>query len=506
MPALLLPSLALLLNASGARAAELTVLDGESIQAALDAALPGDTITVESGTYVESLLTAVDGAITLQAAEGATVVVQGSPALTVSHADLTVENLIFEGAYAAGPVVTVGDGGHRFRLVGGEVRESARSCLVIGAPEAVRIERTVIHHCLWWEDAPEEAHAVVAGAVQGLLLSAVELHTFSGSGVQLDPDRAEAGWADLTIESSTVWLAPLTEAVAGFSVGAVPGRSALETRTATTPERATVVVRDTWVYGFKDGPDPEAAAFNLKEKVDVTLDRVRISDSAIGLRALGPSDTRPDSVIVRVQNSLFWDLGVALQAEDEVATLQVWNDTLGLNVTAPLVLLTDSGTGLDLRNTLVVGTLPAQAVAALGNLATDQTAFEDAVADDYHLIETATAVDAGVELPEVIGDLDQDSRPQGLAWDVGADERITTDPGTDTGGADGTDGTGADTGLTVDDTGVPTTPGTSAAMDAGEKGGCSCTTAAGAGPWGRSIGLIGLASLLSLRLSRARRR
>ena len=27
-------------------------------------------------------------------------------------------------------------------------------------------------------------------------------------------------------------------------------------------------------------------------------------------------------------------------------------------VTAPLVLLTDSGTGLDLRNTLVVGTLP----------------------------------------------------------------------------------------------------------------------------------------------------
>lgn len=70
----LLGSLLALLPGSVAEAqsAAVTVSEGESIQAALDAAAPGTTITVEKGVYEEALVIRTDG-ITLQGEKGATI-------------------------------------------------------------------------------------------------------------------------------------------------------------------------------------------------------------------------------------------------------------------------------------------------------------------------------------------------------------------------------------------------------------------------------------------------
>lgn len=59
-------------TAAAAQANEITVSAGESIQAALDAADPGTTITVEKGTYEEALVIRTSG-ITLIGEKGATV-------------------------------------------------------------------------------------------------------------------------------------------------------------------------------------------------------------------------------------------------------------------------------------------------------------------------------------------------------------------------------------------------------------------------------------------------
>jgi len=47
-------------------------------------------------------------------------------------------------------------------------------------------------------------------------------------------------------------------------------------------------------------------------------------------------------------------------------------------------------------------------------------------ASDYHLLSSARAKDGGTTLPEVITDLDGTSRPQGVAYDMGAYEYIST--------------------------------------------------------------------------------
>jgi len=59
-----------------------------------------------------------------------------------------------------------------------------------------------------------------------------------------------------------------------------------------------------------------------------------------------------------------------------------------------------------------------------------QTAAQTFVSpgSDYHLLETAQAVDEGTALPEIADDLDGNLRPQGAGYDIGAYERTVACP------------------------------------------------------------------------------
>jgi MYXO-CTERM domain-containing protein len=152
------------------------------------------------------------------------------------------------------------------------------------------------------------------------------------------------------------------------------------------------------------------------------------------------------------------------------------------------VAVEDEGQGLDVQNLLLLGsTLPIEASTALGNLAVSELAFVDAAAHDYHLAEGSPALDLGLDLPLVTTDFDGEARPQGVGTDIGADERAAEDSG-DTDDTDVTEGD--DTGL---DSAEPAAPGLSAAMRAGEVGGCHCATGGVSGlPLGALLGGLAL--------------
>lgn len=410
------------------------------IQLALQAAQPGDTVLVAPGTYAELVATVRGGAVGLpitikpSGAPGSVVVSRAGQVLQVSHPDHVVDGLHFDGQYAATDAVRVSSNGDRFVLRHAEIRRSGRDCVDMVAPDDVLFEESVIHHCLWWDGtARQDAHGIVAGAVHGLTIRDVEIHTFSGDAVQLDPGRSLPGWDDVVIERSTFWLAPLPAAANGFAAGVVPGENAVDTKTNITAPRGSLVIRDTVARGFRGGLISNMAAFNLKEQVEATLDRVTVSGSQIAFRLRGPGSN--GGAWVRLRNTVIHDVDTGIRYEDGIEQVEVSHVTFGSGVSRMFRAANSSSAGVDVRNTLVLaGALPAEAPASGRNLAVGATAFVAAPAHDYRLVSGTPAVDAGFLIADIPLDRAGTPRLQGAAPDIGAYERASSTTPTPAGG------------------------------------------------------------------------
>jgi hypothetical protein len=363
--------------------------------------------------------------VTLRAAEGrgSVLVTSSGRVLTVAHSHVTVDGLVFDGRYGQDDVVRVTSGGNHLLFTNNEVRRSTRDLIDLGAPEGVVIERALIHHALNAANGRTDAHGIVAGAVQDLTIRDSEIHTFSGDGVQVDPGRAAPGWNGVTIERTRIWLAPLPAAENGFDAGVVPGENAVDTKANPRFARAAIVLRDIVASGFRDGLIGNMAAFNLKEHVDADVDRVTVNDSEIAFRLRGaPSG----GAWVSVKNAVVYDTATAFRYEDNIQNLRIWNVTFGSGVTRPFQPAAASNAGLDIRNVLVLGPLPREALGR-SNLSVDRSAFADAAAHDYALSAGSPAIDAGEPIPDVTTDVAGTPRPSGGGYDVGAYEFTTSD-------------------------------------------------------------------------------
>jgi hypothetical protein len=398
------------------------------IQQAMQAAQPGDTVLVAPGTYAELVATVRSGGpalpITLSSARGrgSVVVSRAGQVLQVSHADVVIDGLVFDGQYAATDAVRVSSGGDRLVLRNAEVRRSGRDCIDMVAPDDVLIEQSLIHRCLWWDGtARQDAHGIVAGPAHGLTVREVEIHTFSGDAIQLDPGRSLPGWDDVLIEDSRFWLAPLASAENGFAKGVVPGENAIDTKIQPDAPRASMVIRNTVASGFRDGFINNMAAFNLKERIDVTLDGVTVSDSQVAFRLRGPGEN--GGAWVRLRNVVVHDVATAIRYEDRIEQVEVSHATFGAGVSRVFQAVNSGWAGVVVRNSLVLGgALPTEAPAGERNLAVASQAFEDAATHDYRLAST-TAVDAGAFLDGIATDRLGAPRVQGPAPDLGAYER-----------------------------------------------------------------------------------
>ncbi|MCL4813311.1 MAG: hypothetical protein KJ061_12525 [Vicinamibacteraceae bacterium] len=403
------------------------------IQDALAAAQPGDEVVVDPGTYAEALRSVRAGTDT------ARILVRGrdrTPAarpmvttpgnvLYVSHAFLTFEDMVFDGQYGAGDAVNVRGEGHALHLRRVEVRRSGRDCIDIGSQHDILIEASLVSHCLnGTNTARRDAHGIVAAAARRLTVRDTEIHTFSGDGIQLDPDRLPPGWTDLTIERVAIWLAPLPAAEAGYAAGTVPGENGLDTKVGTEGERARLVVRDSVFRGFRGGLVSNMAALNLKERVDAVIDGVTVSDSEHAFRVRGPETT---GARVTLSNAVVYDVATAVRYEDNVAGPTVVHATFGRGVARAFQRASSPASVPDIRNLLVLGAgLPDEARGRSSNLAVTAEAFADAQANDYRLRAGSAAIDRAEPVGVATTDRRGVKRPQGAGPDVGAFEFCPT--------------------------------------------------------------------------------
>ena len=470
-----------------AHATVMHVSEGESIQAALNDATAGDIIVIAEGTYSEDISTESSGSdeapILVRAADDATVIITApGEVLQIDNSYWTFQDLIFDGQFGTSDTIDINDGGDHTLLSRVEVRRSGRDCIDMAAPSGVTIEDSKIHQCLWFDDDEDErrdAHGVTGGAVTDLTIRDTVIHTFSGDAIQFDPGRWEPGWNNIRISGCQLWLEPLSVDLNGFNAGQVPGENAIDTKTWPDGERASLVVEDTEVWGFQNGVDfSNQAAFLIKENVEAVFKRVVVYDSEIAFRLRGPTDTRPQGAWVSVENSLIYDVDVAVRFEDNLEHLSMVFTTFGMGVEQALLPVDSEDTVPDIKNSLFVELdLPSFAAESDGNTQADADDLEDPDARDHHLTEGASAIDAGIEIEEITEDLDGGERFIGMAPDAGAYEFgqvIEDDTGLmDTGDPEEED-TGGDVQDEPGDDEPPGDPGIGAAESVGEKGGCGC--------------------------------
>jgi MYXO-CTERM domain-containing protein len=473
----------------------------QEVQDGLALAMPGDTVHVAPGMYaaIQTVRAGTEDApISVIADSPRTAIIAATDTgLAYAHDWHRFEGLVIDGAYSEADLVQ-GDGGNHIQFVDVEVRRSGQDCFDLRNSTDILIEGSFIHHCVNVDAGViEDGHGITGDSVFDLTVRATEIAMASGDSIQLSPPREP--WGNLVIEDCTFWTMPLDDADAGIALDTPLGENAFDSKVGPDLDgngaNPRVVIRDTVAYGFV-GFIGNQGAYNLKEDVDVTVERVTIYDSELGFRLRNPA-------VVRIQNAVVYDVDNVVRYEEGISGAVIANMTIGSGIGSDL--FEDGGGGWVapvVENLLVLGVaVPADAVAA-SSMMVGPEVFLDADAGNYRLVEGSTPVDAGVALDYVTDDRDGAARPYGEGYDIGAFEWNPDTGGDTSGGADDTatgaddsgtaadDGTAGEGGSATADDGVDdaaTDPmetvgdGESGSGSGGENdedgGGCSCTSA-----------------------------
>lgn len=236
------------------------------------------------------------------------------------------ENILVDGGFADDTLVKIEADNVVLRRC--EIRNGTDNGIVVTGKN-VRIEDTRIHHLLRGTfDDQKDAHGIT-GQAQGLVVRNCEIYQVSGDALQFDPGRRP--WDDVVIERCTFWTGPLEADAAGFRRGERPGENALDTKALAKHPRSKVVIRDSVFYGFGDGQITNQAALNLKENVDVTVERCLFRGNDVCFRLRGGSGER-GGARVTIRDCAVYESDVALRIEDKIEGLTVDRLAIGAGI------------------------------------------------------------------------------------------------------------------------------------------------------------------------------
>ncbi len=316
--------------------------DFTSIQAAINASKPGDTVIIKGGIYDEAIKTkkhALEEAkITIKAAEGEYV--------EIFELKVTKDHHVFEGItvnhkWAESDAVQIGRADH-ITMRGMEIKNGMRDGIDIADSNHILLENMNVHHFLKGTfETQQDAHAIVASKVIGLTVRDSDLHHVSGDLFQADPNRGAIRGkitTDILFERVNMYTSALDANYVGWKKGEIPGENAIDTKVvkwevqaAEMPESARmhITVKDVTAWGFVKGDYiNNRAVFNMKEMIEAVFDNVKVFDSEIAFRVRGGSG----NANVTILNSDISNVDIAVRAEDNVHSLAIHNTLFGENI------------------------------------------------------------------------------------------------------------------------------------------------------------------------------
>lgn len=228
------------------------------------------------------------------------------------------ENYLVDGRWGAVNLVKVNADDVTLRHC--EIRNSTRNGVSVYAKNVV-IDSCKIHHLLSGTfERQDDAHGMTGRPVK-LIIRNCEIYFVSGDCVQFDPDRGP--WDDVLIENCTFWTGPLPDDAAGFREGERPGENAVDTKQLDKNPRSKLVIRNCLMYGWKQpGQTGLSAALNLKNNIDVTVEKCVLRDNEVCFRLRGPTGDY-GGARVAINDCAVYDSEVAVRMEDALRDLRI---------------------------------------------------------------------------------------------------------------------------------------------------------------------------------------
>lgn len=405
---------------------------------AFSVALPGDTIAVMPGNYniANSIVTVRDAQagqrITLKAFDPTDrpLVTHSGRVLDIDNAYHTIDGFVFDGQFGDRDVVRIRSAADHTILRNCEIRNSTTDGVDLSSADDVLIENCEIHHMLAGTFTnQQDAHGIVATGERNLTIRGCNIYYVSGDCFQTDPNRSLPLWDNVLIENCQLWTGPLPADAAGFHAGEVPGENAVDTKinpdSVSVGYRPRITIRNVESYGFEPGYIDNRAAFNIKEQVECIMNRIKVYGNELAFRLRGPGSR--GGAHVTLMNVIAYDNHKVFRTEDGIELLHIYNGTFdneGVNDYFQNVSGGYEQSGFELFNSLFMGNKPSDA-ADPSNLSANSSFFADLGNRDYHLSSQSPAIDAGIDVAQVVDDFDGNPRTAG-SYDVGAFEYDTS--------------------------------------------------------------------------------
>jgi hypothetical protein len=362
--------------------------DSRELTKAFQVCEAGDQLRLADGIYDQPLLLKRNGTkdkpITILAVNPRRAIFKlHGQAAKIEGRHLTISGIVFDSQYADCTCVYAAGQGIRIQnceiLRAGSVDgPRGGDGIQLHDSSDCHVEHCEVHHCLASKSGERvDSHGIRLTHSHDITVSDCIIHMISGDCLQVDPNRE--AWDNIVITRCVLRGGKVTAddplAHPRFAPGSYTAENAVDTK-CPKQGRPKLTISDCLVSEFR-GPIGNAAAFNIKENCEASIDRCTISDSVIGLRLRGPAQ-------VTVTNCVLYDNNTHCRYEDKIPKLHILHCTFGTVTGKGRGFFQEEKPSPDLRvlGCLFLESKPKQA-ADVSNQAIASDGFANLIKHDY---------------------------------------------------------------------------------------------------------------------------